>query len=144
MQSLALTSVPFSVYSSFQLCLSSLEVFCRVRRDLQKPGLHNCTQPDTSLRSGWRSTYIWILAYCVSSAATTIPCVYTILVIPNAETATTIGTLALSSAQKRFLLYNYLPFLAFPLIAAVDSGLQLAEDVKFAVTARKALEKKAQ
>ncbi|KAG8952239.1 hypothetical protein FRC04_004946 [Tulasnella sp. 424] len=93
---------------------------------------------------GWRSTYIWILAYCVSSAATTIPCVYTILVIPNAETATTIGTLALSSAQKRFLLYNYLPFLAFPLIAAVDSGLQLAEDVKLAVTARKALEKKAQ
>ncbi|KAG9019206.1 hypothetical protein FRB90_005281 [Tulasnella sp. 427] len=93
---------------------------------------------------GWRSTYIWILAYCVSSAATTIPCVYTILAIPNTETVTTVGTLALSSAQKRFLLYNYLPFLVFPLIAAVDSGLQLGEDVKLAVTARKAMEGKTQ
>ncbi|KAG9035981.1 hypothetical protein FS837_001793 [Tulasnella sp. UAMH 9824] len=92
----------------------------------------------------WRSTYIWILAYCVSSVATTIPCIYTFLVIPDADAATPIGTLALSPAQKRFLLYNYVPFVVIPLIAAVDSGMQLAEDVKLAVSARKAMETKTQ
>ncbi|KAG8900370.1 hypothetical protein FRC00_013222 [Tulasnella sp. 408] len=93
---------------------------------------------------GWRSTYIWILAYCVSSVATTIPCIYTFLVIPDADTATPIGTLALSPAQKRFLLYNYVPFVVIPLIAAVDSGMQLAEDVKLAASARKAMKAKTQ
>ncbi|KAG8929915.1 hypothetical protein FRC01_003540 [Tulasnella sp. 417] len=92
---------------------------------------------------GSRSSYIWILAYSVSSAATTIPCIYTFLVIPDADATTPVGTLALSPAQKRFLLYNYVPFIVVPLIAAVDSAMQLAEDVKLAVTARKAMEAKA-
>ena len=78
--------------------------------------------------SGYRSTYILMLAYGASTFTTILPCVATIWATPNTPQPS--GALHLADEHRNFLYRSYVPFMIFPMIMAVDSGLQLLKMIR--------------
>ncbi|KAG8939321.1 hypothetical protein FRC03_006376 [Tulasnella sp. 419] len=84
------------------------------------------------LLKGDRGVYLLIICYGVSTATTVLACLATFWAVPSHEMATSVDPASLTSGERLFLLGNYIPFLMFPVIMAVDCAMEVAKDMKVA------------